>query len=237
MVVFSGFQQVGGEAVAQGVDAPAPLEAGGALGPVVDPLNGGDVQRMVAVLTREQPRPRPVQRPIRPQLGEQTTREHAVAVLAALALTDADGHPVAVNVGELQVDDLADPQPRGVGGHEQDPMLGIAGSAQEPLDLLGAQDLRQPALPLARRQRELQPVPLQDSRVQEREGIDGDVAGAPGQLPLYEQVVQVVLDLSRGQAIRRLPVECGQALNRMDVRQLGLGCQPVQLHLPGHLCT
>lgn len=49
------------------------------------------------------------------QLLEQHRREHGVAILAALALLDAQRHALAVDVADLQRDDLACTQPRTIG--------------------------------------------------------------------------------------------------------------------------
>ena len=46
---------------------------------------------------------------------EQHRREHGVAILAALALLNTQRHAFAVNVADLQRDDLACTQPRAIG--------------------------------------------------------------------------------------------------------------------------
>ena len=49
--------------------------------------------------------------PPRAQPLQQHRREHGVAILAALALLDAQRHALAVDVADLQRDDLAGAQP------------------------------------------------------------------------------------------------------------------------------
>src|SRR6266699_1390510 len=76
----------------------------------------------VAVLTGrspvtpgEQPMRRLGQAPIGAQDREQRRREHDVAVLATLALRDADHHPAAVEVVDLECRDLGHPQASTIG--------------------------------------------------------------------------------------------------------------------------
>src|SRR5262249_18209507 len=53
--------------------------------------------------------------PIGAQDAEQLRRQHDVAVLAAFAMLDADHHPAAVDIADLEPDRLGGAQPRGVG--------------------------------------------------------------------------------------------------------------------------
>ena len=45
--------------------------------------------------------------PPRPQSNEQRRREHGIAITFALAPFDPDQHTLAVDIGDLQVDDFA----------------------------------------------------------------------------------------------------------------------------------
>jgi hypothetical protein len=54
---------------------------------------------------------------------EQSRREHHLAVFVSFALADADDHPTAIDVGDLQGHDLRDTESGGVGGHEDGTML------------------------------------------------------------------------------------------------------------------
>ena len=62
-----------------------------------------------------------------------------MAVLAPLALLDADQHARRVNVGHLERHDLADPQPGAVSRAEGGLVLGPRGSFEQPRDFLHAQ--------------------------------------------------------------------------------------------------
>ena len=78
--------------------------------------------------------------PVFAEQGQQPRREHDVAVLAALALADAEDHALAVDVVDAEGDDLGDPQPGGVGGHEDGAVLEADDGGEEPGDLVGAED-------------------------------------------------------------------------------------------------
>ena len=62
--------------------------------------------------------------PILPEQDQQTGREHDVAILGSLGLTDADDHALAVDVVGAQAQDLGDPEAsvRRYCGHEDRPV-------------------------------------------------------------------------------------------------------------------
>ena len=68
---------------------------------------------------REEEVARPGGLPVGAEDLQQPRGEHDVAVLLPLAAADADDHARAVDVLDAQAGDLGDPQPGGIGGHEQ----------------------------------------------------------------------------------------------------------------------
>ena len=78
--------------------------------------------------------------PVFAEHGEQSWREHHVAVLAALGLSDADDHAPAVDVGDPKADDLGEPQSGGVGGHEDGAVLEAGDAREELRDFVEAED-------------------------------------------------------------------------------------------------
>ena len=76
---------------------------------------------------------------------QQHRAEHGVAVLASLALLDAQRHALAVDVGDLECDDLAHTQARAVGHRQRCLVLQVWRSGDQLRDLLAAQDHRQRA--------------------------------------------------------------------------------------------
>ena len=82
-------------------------------------------------------------RPIRPQCGQQASREQGVAVLATLALIDANQPALTLDVRHLEMHHCTDPQAGGIGGHQQGAVLGVVGADEEALEFLSAQDMGQ----------------------------------------------------------------------------------------------
>ena len=82
-------------------------------------------QRLDRVAAGKQPAPRQHQAaapPLAPpgaQQFEQLRRQHGVAVLAALALLDAQQHALGIDVADLERHDFGDAQPGAVGGAER----------------------------------------------------------------------------------------------------------------------
>src|SRR3979490_3397068 len=99
-------EQVGGEAVPQGVQRytlvdPGPLGCG-----MTDAIELARRHRLHAVASWKQPALRSCRPPPGPQQFEQMWRQHHLAVFAALALFDADDHALAVTVADLERDHL-----------------------------------------------------------------------------------------------------------------------------------
>src|ERR1700688_408198 len=68
--------------------------------------------------------------------------EHGVAILAALALLDAQGHARAIDVPDLQRDDFAGAKPSAIGDRESRLMLDVPSGSNQCAYLLPTQDDR-----------------------------------------------------------------------------------------------
>lgn len=112
--VGSGFQEMGGKGMAQGVDAAGLCDAGCCLGGVVDAGCRLPGDRLVLLGAREEPGFWPMSAPVAAKLGEHGLRQETIAVLAALALVDPQGEPFAVDVGDLEADHLTDAHARAI---------------------------------------------------------------------------------------------------------------------------
>src|SRR5439155_24866884 len=75
--------------------------------------------------SREKPNLRPADLPIRAQLLQQSRREQRVAILAPFALLHPELHPRAVNMAELQMTSLVEPQTRPANRHQKGAMFGV----------------------------------------------------------------------------------------------------------------
>ena len=217
-----GFEQMGGKAMPQRMDAMAPLEASRLLGVRGDLLSRAHGHGMMRVLPWEQPPRRAIQLPIRPQGGQQTGGEEGVAVFASFALLHTDQHTRTLDVGELQVDDLTDAQTGGVGRHQQGPVLGVARAREETLQFFKAQDVWQARPPCAWREVEMEHIPVERLRVEELEPTGHLVTGTPREVPFDEQMMEVRVHLLWTQLVRGAPGELRQACDRGDIGVLSL---------------
>ena len=141
--------------------------------------------------------------PVRPQGVEQARREHRVAVLAALALLDADRHPRRVDIGDAQMQHFVEAQarPRTSSGASCD----ASDSARGRSAAATSSRLRRAgSLPGCRGDgmRERRPVALQRLVIEEPQPMHDDVAGAPGALAVANQMQQIRLHLLIGDLIR-----------------------------------
>jgi hypothetical protein len=104
--VGAALQQMRGEAVPQRVHGDPLVELCRGAGGTAGHMQTFRVQRTRRVTAGEQPMGWPRQPPVAPQDAEQLRRQHDIAVFAALALLDAEHHPAAVDVGELEAGHL-----------------------------------------------------------------------------------------------------------------------------------
>ena len=141
----------------------------------------------------------PVSFPVFPEQSQQPRREHDVAILGPLGLTDANDHALAIDVVDAQGQDLGDSKAGGVGGHEDGPMAKAGDRLEEASDLLEAQDDRELGLTAGAGQAVEAPVLAECDAVEELEGTQGLVVGARGDLPVVGELKQVGPDLGSSQ--------------------------------------
>ena len=141
--VDSRFEQMGGKAMAQGMEACAVREVGGLLGVGGDPLGSPAGHRWGAILPWKYPPWWTVQRPRGPQCGQHAGGKERGAVLTPFALMNTHQPAVTFAVRQLQMDDRTDPQTGGVGRHQEGAVFGVPGTGEEALEFLSAQDVWQ----------------------------------------------------------------------------------------------
>ena len=226
-------EQVGGEAVAQGVDGDRLVEPGGLDRLAAGALHRAHRDRPGRVRPREQPGARAGAAPVGAQDREQLGREHDVAVAPALALADADGHPGAVDVGDLEPDHLGDAQAGGVDRGQQRPHPQVGDGGQQAGDLLAGEDGGQ-RIGLAR-QRDAGRLlgPVEGDGVEEAQSAH-DRADAAGLEPAGDQVQLVVAHVLEGELVRRAAVEGAEAGDRAHVDAARAGGHVAQLHVVEH---
>ena len=104
-------------------------------------------------------------------------------------------HPVAVDVGDLEPQGLAESQPRGVARGENHAVLGTRHAVEESNDLFGAQDDRQRLAALRQRQGVDRPVSLERDLIEETQGRHGARHRCRRDLAVVDQVQLVGPDV------------------------------------------
>src|SRR5215472_14584678 len=226
-------EQVGGEAMPQGVQRDALVDLrhlGSGVAGSIELARGHRLRRIAA---REQPALLPRRLPPGAQQVEQTRRQHDGTVLAAFALLDADDHALAVDVGDLERDHLGGAQAGAVGHAQRCLVLQPRRGIEQPRHFLDAEDDRQLAWlvndmgmldDLAAPERDLKKEP------QRRDGlIEGRHADAA-----RRQMQLVAAHVLEGRRIRRSPNKRSEVLDPLHVVMLGLGRELADRHAFDH---
>jgi hypothetical protein len=137
--IHPGFQQMGGEGMAKRMRRDV-LADPGVLGRLFH-RPAHDIDRQGLVIdgrAGEQPdlRSSGLDIPLA-QHRQDLGRQDGVAVLPTLPLDDADDHPRAVDVADLEVDQFGDAQPGGIAKGEHDPILEVRRVIEQPGDFVG----------------------------------------------------------------------------------------------------
>src|ERR1700755_2833530 len=142
---------MGGEAVPQRMNADTLGDAGTPRCQANDPMQLA-CNRLVPAVAAKQPgltgrHPALLARNAPPfvQYLEQDGRENDIPVLLALALLDADEHPVTIDIGELERYDLRGSQAGGISQAQDRSVLDVRRRGEQPTNLLRAQNNGQAA--------------------------------------------------------------------------------------------
>jgi len=228
--------------VAQHVRRDPLVQSGRGRGQVDGPVELPRRHMIGRVHAREQP---PVgqdpalgvaQPPPGPQPFQQHRAEHGVAILAALALFHAQGHALAVDVGNLQRHDLADAQPGAVGHRHGRLVLQVRRCRDQPAHLLGTEDHGQ----LARHADMLHlghhVWSLQRDVEEELQPRDGGVERHRTGAGVHKMQLKAPEIFSAG-AVRRSAQECSQLANGADVAVLRVLGKLAHAHVVEHPMT
>src|SRR5271168_2919853 len=145
--VGAGFKKMCGEAMTQSVRMDAPMLKAGTfssdLAGSPEDLGGDGITCRVPAVAGKQPllRLAPETSPVDAKFLQQLRAEHDIAVLAALALSDMDHHPLAVDVTHLQVSRFRAAGAGGIHRHQQDAMKGCIRGLNQSRDLFLAEHL------------------------------------------------------------------------------------------------
>ena len=95
-------------------------------------MQHGRVNATLGITTREQLVHRASQAPVGSQDPEQLRQEHDIAVAATLALLDADNHPAAVDVADLEAGHLGGAQAGRIRGGQRSAALQAVSAGEYP---------------------------------------------------------------------------------------------------------
>ncbi len=209
--VDAGFEQVGGEAVAQGVDAGGVGKTGGIAGGPVHALGGTVAHGAVAGLVGEQPGARTAGLPVQAQGVQKPGREQRITILPAFALAYLEAHAVGggFDVADLEGADFRDTQAGGVGGHQDGAGAQGGAGTEQALDFVAGEDDRQPLGYFGHGDVDAGVGALEDAFKEKAAGAGGLVDAGVSEFLLLDQVQQVGLDLGAIEPIRGAVVMLG----------------------------
>jgi hypothetical protein len=191
------------------------------------------MQRVRCVAAGEQPVRRPCQPPVAAQDAEQLRRQHDIAILAALTLRDANHHPAAVDVGELETGHLGRTQPGGIRRGQRNAMLQVRHCLEEPHHLLGTEHHRQLAW-FARIRDPLRQIgPTERGSIEEPQRTDDLVQPRPGDATGNQMQLECAHVLE-AKLVGRAAKESTELRDRMHVGSLRRRRQVADRHVLDH---
>src|SRR4029077_17255421 len=178
-------QEMGGKAVPQRMNTDTLGDAGTPRCQANDPMQLACTRMLPAVagkqpgLTGRHPALLARNAPPFMQYLKQDGRENDIPILLALALLDADEHPVTIDIGELERYDLRGSQAGGISKAQDRSVLDVRRRGEQPTDLLRAQNNGQAARLAGRDELLGKIVAFQCNFEEEPQCSGADVGGSP----------------------------------------------------------
>src|SRR5208337_1814515 len=143
-------------------------------------------------VTREKPFLRPHLPPVSGQHLQKLGREHDIAVLPPFTLLNTDDHPLSVDGGWFQANDLANSQACGITGRQDRPLLDVWNAAKKMHNLRRAENNRQMLRVLGSRDDIVKvPRPPESRAIQKTKSCNGDLDRTGSQLFMICQIYLV----------------------------------------------
>ena len=139
------------------------------------------------------------------------------AVLVPLAPADMDQHPAGVDVGDLQMERLLQPQPQGIDGPEEALQAGLADGGDQLIDFGDGQHGGQLELLGDAQLLERGPFPRAGVAIEELESGVGDLEGIAFPLLVVLDEQQVASQVVFGGQVGRLVEPLGELADRAEV--------------------
>jgi hypothetical protein len=150
---------------------------------------------------------------------------------------DVDHHPRAIDVADLEMQPLAEPEPQRVNGPEIGPIMGRADGGDEATDLIDGEDIGEPLLPGDAEPLEGRPIARNGVRREELDTAVGDAKGGGGELAVVLEVEEVVAELRLGEAVGGCVEVVGELPDGTDISVLGALAQAGELEILEHALT
>ncbi len=232
-----GFQQMGGEAVAQRVDAAGFDDARPVARLAIAALGGLDIHRAGPFAVWEQPSCGAIGAPIATERLQQGRRQQRVTAPPAFACADAQTLPVglAVNVAHLQRAQLGHAKTRRIRREQQCAGFWRIGGGEQGFQFCAGQYLRLALRRLRHRHGKHRQIPLQHRTVKEPASGGGLVHRAERQLAVPGQMKQPGFDLPGRQPLRADMVKARQFGDGLDIGFPGAQGQAAHQHGVMHL--
>src|SRR3974377_127383 len=215
-------QEMGGEAVPQRMNADTLGNAGTPRCQANDPVELARTRMLPAVagkqpgLTGRHPALLARDAPPLMQYLKQDRRENDVSILLALALLNPDEHPVTIDIGELERDDLRGSQAGGISQAQDRPVLGVRRRGEQPSDLFRAENNRQASRLAGRDELLGKIVAFQCDLEEEPQCSSADVGGSHRR-PDRGQPQLIAMDILGGGLVGRPPPERDKLFEVGDV--------------------
>lgn len=236
--IHAGLQQMGGEAMAQGVRRDVLADPGIFSRFLHRPTHDIDRQGL-ALDDRAGEQPGlglpGLDIPL-PQHRQDLRRENGVAVFPALGLLDADDHAGRIDVGNFEVDQFGNAQPSGIAQAEHHLEFEAGGVVDQAGDLVGTQRHRQligAADVFGDAQHRL--VGLGDG-IEEAQPGDGLIDAGDRQAAWRQFETKQAQVVGR-RLVGRAMDERGELSDALDVGELGLGCETADGHVVDQALT
>ncbi len=148
-------------------------------------------------------------------------RQWDEAILEAFPAVDVQHHPLAVDIGDLQMLGFLQAQTAGIDGGEEGVVMRGAYAAQEPPDFFTAEHRGQLLLALGMDQFEGMPVAMQDMLEEKPQPAVADPQGRGRPLIGVSPVEEIMLQIVLGDLIRGFMIKLHEHAHRTGVRFLG----------------
>ena len=140
----------------------------------------------------------------------------------------------AVDVADLEMEALGEPEAERVDGPEVGAVVGRADGGDEPSDLVDGEDVGKALLPRDAELLERGPVAWDGVGIEELDAAVGDAEGSGGEVAVVLEVEEVVAELRLGEAVGRGVEVVGEMPDGAEVGVLGALAEAGELEVLGH---